>query len=139
MHLLSAFAPDHSVTAVLPSSRSVARRHRGVALLAIASIALAAFLGPATSRAEAPAELAQAPAPPSFQGGTVYGGGQIGKRSPARRIRFVSIRVSPERRVLRFFARFDAACPGLPRGALGRRIKEVPLAADGSFPAPSHT
>ena len=88
---------------------------------------------PLLALTESAPALAQAPAPPSFQGGTVYGGGQLGRRSPERRIRFVSVRVSPERRLLRFYARFDAACPGLSQGAAVSRIKEVPLAADGRF------
>jgi hypothetical protein len=41
--------------------------------------------------------------------------------------------VSPQRRLLRFYARFDAACPAFRQGANASRVKEVPLAADGSF------
>jgi hypothetical protein len=93
---------------------------------------LLALLSLLALAASAPA-LAQAPAPPSFQGGTVYGGGQIGKRFASQKIRFVSIRVSPERSLLRFYAEFDVACAGLPQGALASRIKEVPLTSDGSF------
>jgi hypothetical protein len=90
----------------------------------LAALLLLAALG-ATATA-----LAQAAPRASFQGGTVYGGGQIGERS-SDPLHFVRIRVSRNRGALRFFASFNTGCTGRRERYVANTTQEVPLASDG--------
>jgi hypothetical protein len=76
--------------------------------------------------------LAQTERQASFEGGTVYGGGQIGQRD-SDPLHFIRIRVSRERGVMRFFASFNAACTGRQERQVANARQEVPLASDGRF------
>ena len=92
----------------------------------------AVLLCPVALVLSAPA-LAQT-SPPGFQGGTVYGGGHIGKGASAW-VHYVGMRVSSDRTVVRFSGRFYLRCSdlGSQRRSEVARTQEVALQSDGRF------